>query len=446
MISVSGIRGLLDKGMNPETVTRFTAAYAKGVGGGTIVIGRDTRSSGRSLSMAVVSSLVFMGFDVIDLGIASTPTTEIMVDDLEADGGIIITASHNGPEWNALKFLDSNGEFISAEEVNRIRKLVESDRNLFDEAPEFGKVSLEEGADIKHVAKILGLDLLDSQRIQSKRFKAVVDCVNGAGSGIIPLLLREFGVDVVELYTDMNAPFPHVPEPRPENLSDLSESVIENGADIGFACDPDADRLVLVDENGKVCSEELTLSLAADHVLKSERGPIVANLSTTRLLDDIAGKYSVPIYRSSVGEANVTSLMKETGAVIGGEGNGGVIYPPIHYGRDAMTGIAVILQLLAEDGITLGQKVASLPEYHIVKEKFSYQGDFSELAENVKKSFNGKINDIDGIRIDMDRSWVHIRKSNTEPVIRVIAEASSLQSARELVSRAGNILDEIKRK
>lgn len=439
MISISGIRGLLSSGMNPETVSRFTAAYAAELNQGRVIVGRDARASGASLMSAVCSSLQFMGFDVVNLGIATTPTVEIMVDELKAEGGIIVTASHNGPDWNALKFLDSNGEFLSSEEIDRIKQRVESDEHLFSEPDMFGQCKPYENSDTVHINRILKLDCIDIEQIKSSNVKAVVDCVNGAGSRIIPSLLGKLGVTVVELYTDVDAPFPHIPEPTPANLGDLSKAVVRKKADIGFACDPDADRLVLVDESGSVCSEELTLSLAAEFVLTFEKGPVVANLSTTRLMDDIAELYNVSLHRSSVGEANVIELMKRTNAVIGGEGNGGVIYPEVHYGRDAATGIALILQLLSNQGLTLGEKLSKMPHYHIVKKKHTYEGDFSVLMKEAEKLFNGKINTTDGIRIDMDKGWIHLRISNTEPVVRVIAEARSEKITEDILRRADHL-------
>ncbi len=440
MISISGIRGLVDEGMNPETVARFAAAYAASLERGRVVVGRDTRSSGESLQAAVTSALTFLGFDCVVLGIASTPTVEIMVGELEAAGGIIITASHNGPEWNALKFLDANGEFIDSAAIERVEELVEGGRNLFKKPERWGKISLYSEGDRVHVERILHLPNIDPARIGSRGLRAVVDCVNGAGSRIVPMLLKELGVEVVELYTDTEALFPHTPEPRPENLGDLSRAVKREGADIGFACDPDADRLVLVDETGRVCSEELTLVLAADYVLGLERGPVAANLSTTRLIDDIASRHGVALHRSSVGEANVISVMKREGAVIGGEGNGGVIYPRVHYGRDAMTGMALILQSLAEEQSSLSERVGSLGEYHILKVKHQYEGGFDKLSESAKKLFKGEINTTDGIRIDMDIGWIHIRMSNTEPVVRFIAEATTREQAGAILKKAESLL------
>lgn len=440
MVSISGVRGLLGNGMNPELAARFTAAYAAWLKGALVIVGRDTRASGPAISLAVFSALRFKGVDVIDLGVAATPTVELMVRELEADGGIIITASHNDERWNALKFVDGNGEFLGSDAVDEIRESVDGGGVLYEPPGYLGSYKQIDSADMVHVERILSLECIDREKIASRGFRVVIDCVNGAGSRIIPILLGELGVDKVELFTDIHKPFPHDPEPKPANLGELSEAVIREKADLGFACDPDADRLVLVDGKGKVLSEELTLSLAVDFILSREKGPVVANLSTTRLIDDIAKKHGVRSIRSKVGEANVISAMKESGAVIGGEGNGGVIYPPIHYGRDAMTGIALILQLLARSETSLEEKVTSFPEYCIVKEKFLFNGELEGIIEDLKKEFPGEFNSLDGIRIDIETGWIHIRKSNTEPVIRIIAEAESERDALVLVKRARAIL------
>jgi len=436
MVSISGVRGILGDDMNPEVSARFAAAYATWLGGKRVVIGRDSRASGPVLAAAASAALRFLGIDVVDVGIAATPTVELMVEHLGADGGIVITASHNGEAWNALKLLDGRGEFIDSSAVTRIRELVESDEGLYRPAEMYGSYEVYDRADRDHVDRILSLECIDRDVIAGAGIRAAIDCVNGAGSRIVPLLLAELGVEVTALYTDVDSPFPHDPEPRPANLSELAAAVPESGADIGFACDPDADRLVLVDGSGTVLSEELTLSLAADFVLGIEKGPVVVNLSTTRRIDDVAARHGVESFRSKVGEANVIEVMKEKGAVIGGEGNGGVIYPKVHHGRDAMTGIALLLQYVASSGKSVGELAAVLPDYSVVKEKISFEGSFDELTSRLRKIFDGNYNELDGIRIDMDKGWVHVRRSNTEPVVRIIAEAESAGLAEELVSQA----------
>jgi len=436
MVSISGVRGILGDDMNPEVSARFAAAYAAWLGGKRVVIGRDSRASGPVLAAAASAALRFLGIDVVDVGIAATPTVELMVEHLGADGGIVITASHNGEAWNALKLLDGRGEFIDSSAVTRIRELVESDEGLYRPAEMYGSYEVYDGANSDHVDRILSLECIDRDVIADAGIRAAIDCVNGAGSRIVPLLLAELGVEVTALYTDVDSPFPHDPEPRPANLSELAAAVPGSGADIGFACDPDADRLVLVDGSGTVLSEELTLSLAADFVLGIEKGPVVVNLSTTRRIDDVAARHGVESFRSKVGEANVIEVMKEKGAVIGGEGNGGVIYPKVHHGRDAMTGIALLLQYVASSGKRVGELAAALPDYSVVKEKISFEGSFDELSSRLREIFDGNYNELDGIRIDMDKGWVHVRRSNTEPVVRIIAEAESAGLAEELVSQA----------
>jgi phosphomannomutase len=440
MAGVSGVRGIVGSGMNPEIAARFSAAYASLLTGPLVVIGRDTRASGPLIASAVATALRFRGIAVVDLGIASTPTVEIMVVELGAAGGVVVTASHNGPEWNALKFLDSRGEFLPASAMEDITKRALGAECLFDAAQRFGTLVANDAGDLIHIRRILELGRNDRERIASRKLKAVVDCVNGAGSRILPSLLRNLGLAVVELYTDVEAPFPHDPEPKPQSLADLSKAVVREKADIGFACDPDGDRLVLVDEAGSVLSEELTLAIAADFVLGEEKGALVANLSTSRVIDDVAAARGVSVHRSKVGEAHVSALMKETGAAIGGEGNGGVIYPKLHYGRDAMVGAALVLEALAEADMSLSKRVSSLPRYHIVKEKVALKGDFAAAEESLKKRFSGRVTAIDGIRIDMESGWVHVRKSNTEPVVRIIAEARSIEEARSLAREAGAVL------
>lgn len=437
--SVSGVRGIVGPGINPLVAAKYSAAFASMLHGNLVVVGRDTRPSGPALSLAVLSTLAFMGWEAVDLGIVSTPTVEMMVTQLGASGGIVVTASHNAIEWNALKFLDEHGEFLSANEMERLSSLACGEIE-FPRTPHPAPVVSDDSGDMVHIGKIMALDLVDSRIIASRKIKAVVDCVNGAASRILPGMLKSLGVAVVELNTDFSAPFPHDPEPRPSNLGDLSKAVAKENADLGFACDPDGDRLVLVDSSGKVCSEELTLALAADFVLGRTKGPLVANMSSSRVIDYVGRKHGVPVYRAKVGEANVVALMKECGAAIGGEGNGGVIYPGLHYGRDAILGAALVLQALADENISLAEKIADYPEYHIVKEKFSFEGNFDRVVEQAKSIFEGSIDEIDGIRIDMENGWLHMRRSNTEPVVRIIAEARSEEEARELVARASNLL------
>jgi phosphomannomutase len=443
MMSVSGIRGLVGAGMNPEVAARCTAAFASQLEGGIVVIGRDTRRSGAILRDAVGAALRFGGFAVVDLGIVSTPTVEIMVRELGASGGVIITASHNGPEWNALKFLGRDGEFLSEDRMERLKAAVVSDEAQFPVPAEFGALRADDTADAVHIKKILELPLVDREAVSSSGFTAAVDCVNGAGSRIIPALLDTLGVTVIELNTSTDAPFPHDPEPRPDVLCDLSRVIRESKADIGFATDPDADRLVLADGGGRILSEELTLAVAADFVLERQKGPVVANMSTSRLLDWLGSKHGVPVLRTRVGEAHVVAGMKEAGAVIGGEGNGGVIYPELHYGRDAMVGIALTLQAITESGTTIAERVAGMPEYHIVKRKVPAGGSLQETFGRLEREFRGRTDVTDGLRIDMDSGWIHVRPSNTEPVVRIIAEAGSSDMAAELAGRVGEIIGSI---
>ncbi len=436
MMSVSGIRGLVGKGMNPEVASRFAAAFAMGLDEGMVVVGRDSRPSGPYIRDAVNAALRFCGFAVVDLGIVATPTVEIMVTELGASGGIIITASHNGPEWNALKLLGPDGEFLSADRMEGLKNTVLSGEPVFEPPREFGALKEDDSGDAVHIRKILELSLIEREAVSSAGITAVVDCVNAAGSSIIPALLRTLGVNVIELNTSTDAPFPHNPEPRPEHLGDLSRAVRESKADIGFAVDPDADRLVLADRSGKILSEEITLAVAADFVLRHEKGSVVANMSTSRLLDWVGSQHDVPVYRTKVGEVHVVAGMKEKGAVIGGEGNGGVIYPELHYGRDAMAGIAIVLQSVAERGMDLGEIVSAMPDYHIVKEKVAFSGSLPDAFRRLEHEFTGRTDSTDGLRIDMDAGWLHVRPSNTEPVVRIIAEAESANLAAELARRA----------
>jgi len=416
-------------------VARYVSAFASLIEPGTVVIGRDTRPSGPIFSVVANSVLQFMGFSVVDIGVAATPTVEIMVQELSASGGIIITASHNGPEWNALKFLGPGGEFFSADVMEELIKIVEEGTGVFEKIGEFGVVKNEEAADAIHIKNILELPVIDREKVSDLKIKVVVDCVNGAGSRIIPSMLRSMNVDVVELFTDTESPFPHNPEPTPANLKELSGAVKENRADMGFACDPDADRLVVCMGDGTILSEELTVALATDFILSKRKGPVAVNVSTSSIMDYICSKHNVRLYRSKVGEAHVVELMKKVEAIIGGEGNGGVIYPELHYGRDAMVGIALILQFLADEGKALEEIIKDYPSFEIVKRKL--EGDFTDeqIETAIRKNFDGEIDRTDGIKVIVESGWIHARRSNTEPVVRFIAEASTKEEAETMLDK-----------
>jgi len=416
-------------------VARYVSAFASLIEPGTVVIGRDTRPSGPIFSVVANSVLQFMGFSVVDIGVAATPTVEIMVQELSASGGIIITASHNGPEWNALKFLGPGGEFFSAGVMEELIKIAEEGTGVFEKIGEFGVVKNEEAADAIHIKNILELPVIDREKVSDLKIKVVVDCVNGAGSRIIPSMLRSMNVDVVELFTDTESPFPHNPEPTPANLKELSGAVKENRADMGFACDPDADRLVVCMGDGTILSEELTVALATDFILSKRKGPVAVNVSTSSIMDYICSKHNVRLYRSKVGEAHVVELMKKVEAIIGGEGNGGVIYPELHYGRDAMVGIALILQFLADEGKALEEIIKDYPSFEIVKRKLEDDFTDEQIETAIRKNFDGEIDRTDGIKVIVESGWIHARRSNTEPVVRFIAEASTKEEAETMLDK-----------
>ncbi len=443
--SVSGIRGTIgglpNRGLTPPDIVRYTASYGdfirerSGNVRPLLVTGRDARVSGEMVSRLVVGTLMGMGIDVLDLGMAATPTVEMAVTARDAAGGIIITASHNPGEWNALKLLNRQGEFLSGEEGryvvdNAVRKEIE-----FAGSGSLG-TCWEETFHNRHIGSVIELKAVRQDLIGKAGFRIAVDCVNSVGGLTIPPLLRELGVQqVFDIHREPTGRFPHDPEPLPENLADLSECVKQNKADVGFAVDPDVDRLAIVCEDGSMFGEEYTLVAVADYILSLQKGNTVSNLSSTRALRDITLQHGGQYIASPVGEANVVRVMKEHRAVIGGEGNGGVIYPGLHYGRDALVGIALFLTHLAGSGVRCSGLRRTYPVYHIVKKKMKLDQDAdpSALLEKIGKSFHDyPVNDQDGIKIEFDRSWVHLRKSNTEPVIRVIAEAGDRQAAEEL--------------
>ncbi len=451
--SISGIRGTIGgrpgEGLSPLDVVKFTSAFAtflqqrsKGKRL-TLVVGRDARLSGAMVDRLVVGTLQGMGIDVIETGLSTTPTTEMSVIDKHADGGIIITASHNPKHWNALKLLNARGEFIDAAEGAEVLRLAESEELNFAEVDHLGQVTVDNDTIDHHIERVLQLKLVDVEAIRKANFKVAVDAVNSTGGMAIPRLLRALGVkDVVELNCDATGHFAHNPEPIPANLSDISRVVRENGCDLGVVVDPDVDRLALVCETGEMFGEEYTLVSVADYVLQHTPGNTVSNLSSSRALRDVTRQYAGCEYNAAaVGEVNVTTKMRETGAVIGGEGNGGVIYPELHYGRDALVGVALFLTLLAKRGVKVSQLRKTYPDYIISKNRIDLtQGmDVDGLLKRLADKYNAtpgcKVTTIDGVKIDFEDGWVHLRKSNTEPIIRIYSEAHTEARANQLAEQ-----------
>lgn len=434
--SISGIRGIVGDGLDPQNLVQFTAAFARFCNFGTIVVGRDSRISGEYFSRIVTGTLLACGCDVIDIGIVPTPTVQLYVEELKASGGIVISASHNPNEWNALKLLNSEGTFLSPQQANDYFELEKNSLPEFKRWNEIGKYKFIENAYRLHIDKILKIDLIDVDKIKKKRFKVLVDCVNGAGVDVVPELLEKFGCEVTKLNCDHSGIFPRYPEPIPENLKETIQIARNGNFDLTIIVDPDVDRLVLLQENGEPFIEEYTVVLATDFVLSKKSGSVCVNLSTTKAVEDVASKYNCNVYRTPVGEINVVEGMKKYNSIIGGEGSGGVIFPDLHFGRDALVGIAFTLQYLAEKGKTLSQIKKEFPEYFIVKDKFETKGLSPDIiVNNFKSEFTElKINEEDGLRIDFDDHWIHLRKSNTEPIIRLIVEARTEEEARKLMS------------
>lgn len=441
--SISGIRGTIGgttkDNLTPVDTVKFAAAYGTIIKEGKskckIVLGRDARLSGDMISGLVVNTLIGLGIDVIDLGLSTTPTVEMAVPELNADGGIILTASHNPKQWNALKLLNNKGEFISAEIGAKVLDLAEKEAFTFAEVDDLGKYSTDDTQMEKHVDAILNLPYVNADAIKSAGFRVVVDAVNSTGGIFIPYLLDRLGVDCVKLYCEPTGHFPHNPEPLPAHLTDLSNKIVEEKADFGITVDPDVDRLAMVCEDGSMFGEEYTLVAVADYVLSVKKGNTVSNLSSTRALSDVSAKHGVEYFASAVGEVNVVEKMKAVNAVIGGEGNGGVILPELHYGRDALVGIAIFLSLLVEKKMTCLELRNSYPNYEISKNKIQLQPgmDIDGILRSVEAKYkNEKVNTIDGVKIDFSEGWVHLRKSNTEPIIRVYSESTSLDRANEL--------------
>jgi phosphomannomutase len=458
--SISGIRGTVGgktgDNLTPLDVVKFAAAYGtwikKKKGTTKVVIGRDARLSGEMINALVTSTLQGLGIDVVDLGLSTTPTVEMAVVAEKASGGIILTASHNPAQWNALKLLNERGEFISGKDGEEMLKIAESEDFEFSQVNKLGKYEKKEGYIQKHIDQILKLPLVDVAAIQNRGFRVVVDAVNSTGGIAVPMLLKALGATVKEMYCEPTGHFPHNPEPLPEHLTDISREIKKGKYDLGIVVDPDVDRLALISEDGTPFGEEYTLVAVADYVLnagKKKKGNTVSNLSSTRALRDITEKAGGQYFAAAVGEVNVVTMMKECNAVIGGEGNGGVIYPDLHYGRDALVGIALLLSHLAKQSFSLSRLRASYPNYVISKNKIELTPDINvdKVLEAVKKKYKKQpINTIDGVKIEFDKEWVHLRKSNTEPIIRIYAESDievkADALARKIISDIKEIISE----
>lgn len=456
--SISGIRGTIGgrpgDGLSALDVVKFTAAYAAFIRENTnkktntIVVGRDARLSGEMVDSLVCGTLISMGFDVVNIGLASTPTTEIAVVEENACGGIILTASHNPKQWNALKLLNENGEFLNDEQGKQVLKKAETEDFCFAQVDNLGKFYRNTTYNKKHIDQVLNLKLVDVEAIKKSNFTVAVDAVNSVGGIVIPQLLRALGVEnIIELNCEATGKFAHTPEPLPENLTQIAELMRKGKIDVGFVVDPDVDRLAIVMENGEMFVEEYTLVAIADYVLSQTPGNTVSNLSSSRALRDVTHRYAHSEYSAAaVGEVNVVAKMKETNAVIGGEGNGGVIYPESHYGRDALVGVALFLTLLAKSGKKVSELKASYPQYSIAKNKIELtpEIDVDKILEAMKEKYSEeKITDIDGVKIDFIDSWVHLRKSNTEPIIRIYSEAKTMDLANKLAEDIKNVISTI---
>jgi len=445
--SISGIRGTIGghtgDTLNPLDIVKFTTAYATFIkrrqqSASTIVVGRDGRISGEMVKNVVCGTLMGMGFNVVNIGYATTPTTELAVRMAQADGGIIITASHNPRQWNALKLLNSEGEFLNAAEGAEVLAIAANEDFDYADVDHLGRYTEDGSYDQRHVDAVLQLQLTDVEAIRKRKFRVCVDTINSVGGIILPKLFDALGVDYDILNGECNGDFAHNPEPLEKNLQGIMSKMSNGGYDLGIVVDPDVDRLAFICEDGVMFGEEYTLVAVADYVLSHEKGNTVSNLSSTRALRDVTEKHGGQYFASAVGEVNVTTKMKEVGAVIGGEGNGGVIYPASHYGRDALVGIALFLSSLAQKGITASELRQSFPNYQIAKNRIDLtpDTDVDAILERVKEMFKAdptaQVNDIDGVKIDFPDRWVHLRKSNTEPIIRVYSEAQTMQRADEL--------------
>ena len=446
--SISGIRGTIGgevgENLTPIDIVKFTIAYTRFIASKNeakrlkIVLGRDARISGEMVNDIIEGTLLGCGADVINVGLCTTPGTEMAVITHKADGGIIITASHNPKQWNALKLLNEKGEFLNAKEGEKVLALAEQEDFLFPDIDTIGKVISREDFNPTHIDQVLALNLVDVEKVKARKFKVVVDAVNSIGGVVIPALLEKLGCEVVKLNCEPNGHFAHNPEPLPQNLTEISEVIVKEGADLGVVVDPDVDRLALVNEDGTMFGEEYTLVAVADYILSHTKGNTCSNLSSSRALSDITKAHGGSYAASAVGEVNVVTKMKETGAVIGGEGNGGVIYPELHYGRDALVGVALFLTYLAELNIPMTELRKKYPAYFASKNKIELTPaiDVDKVLATVKERYaHEQVNDIDGVKIDFAEHWVHLRKSNTEPIIRIYVEAKSQEFADEVAQQ-----------
>lgn len=449
--SISGIRGTIGgkpgENLTPIDIVECTTAFGlwilKNHSNPKVVIGRDGRISGAMVSSIVSQTLISLGIDVVDLGYSTTPTVEMAVVFESAAAGIVLTASHNPKQWNALKFLNHKGEFISKADGEELLSYIEAGKLEYKEVDHLGSYTTKDGSIEEHIQAILDLETVNADLIRSKNLKVVVDCINSTGSISIPPLLEALGVDYVLLNEEITGDFAHNPEPLPAHLVDLCDTVVKEKADFGIAVDPDVDRLALVSDDGTLFGEEYTLVAVADYLLSKKAGNTVSNLSSTRALSDITTKYGGSYYASAVGEVNVVEMMKANDAVIGGEGNGGVIYPGLHYGRDALVGIAFVLSLIAERSTTLSALKASYPDYYISKNKIQLDDSINldEIFKTLREKFKDeRLNDIDGLKIDFEEGWVHLRKSNTEPIIRVYSESKSEEKSKDLAMQVIDIV------
>jgi len=455
--SISGIRGTIGgksgEGLSPLDTVKFVSAYGQWVINKQkdrkckVVVGRDARISGPMVNNIVVGTLMGMGIDVVNIGLATTPTTEIAVTEEQAQGGIILTASHNPKQWNALKLLNEKGEFLSAKEGEWILQLADEENFMYAPVDDLGQLTERNDLLDKHIQKIIDLPLVDAQAIKKAGFVVAIDAVNSVGGIAIPKLLQALGVkEIIELYCDVTGDFPHNPEPIPEHLTQISQVVKEKKAHVGFVVDPDVDRLAIINEDGTMFGEEYTLVAVADYILKHKKGNTVSNLSSSRALRDVTEKYGASYFASAVGEVNVVKSMKDNRAVIGGEGNGGVIYPDLHYGRDALVGIALFLTHLAHTAKSCSTLKKQYPQYTIVKNKMQLTPDLNvdKVLQAVEKAYaQHDVITVDGVKIEFEHGWVHLRKSNTEPIIRIYAESKNVETANQLANEVKAEIEKI---